>query len=300
MSLYLIDPGFLSSNFDIEVADPSLNGKKADSLVNEFRLPREDFDRLFFSRYGISYISDYFSSNQMDFRVVTHPCETDTCFEKAELLGDWNPLNVIKALYFEHSKDRSLYAMVIPETGCFINKARVKEILHLEGEGSVQKATQLPKHMSFGTCSPFIAAEDLKVNGGSVGKIIFDSQTLDLKKREKVLDDFSFGLDHRMSLQMNYYHCFEMLREIYPGVIDQKEILNLSFKEKLVRSNGRISITFEFNSLDFRTAQFINSIHGYGEVSILNDYVDELDDKSLPRRKPSYVGARNRFRETSG
>ncbi len=86
--------------------------------------------------------------------------------------------------------------------------------------------------------------------------------------------------------------------EQYPGVIDQEEILNLSFKEKLVRSNGRISITFEFNSLDFRTAQFINSIHGYGEVSILNDYVDELDDKSLPRRKPSYAGTRNRIRET--
>jgi hypothetical protein len=75
--------------------------------------------------------------------------------------------------------------------------------------------------------------------------------------------------------------------------------LNLSFKEELVRSNGRISISFEFNSLDFRTARFINSIHGYGEVSILNDHVDELDDKSLPRRKPSYAGTRNRFRETS-
>ena len=302
MSLYFIEtkpPFFKTIDSDIEVADPSLNGEKAHSLVNEFRLPLEDFDHLFFSRYGIDYISEYFSSNQINFCVVTHPYETDTCFEKAELLGDWNPLNVIKALYFEYSKDQSLYAMVIPETGCFINRARVKEILCLEGEGYLQKATQLPKHMSFGTCSPFIAMEDLKVNGGRVEKIIFDSQTLDLKKREEGLDDFSFSLDHRMSVQMNYYHCFQMLKEVYPEVIDQKEILNLSFKEKLVRNNGRISITFEFNSLDFRTAQFINSIHGYGEVSILNDYVDELDDKSLPRRRSSFVGTRTRFRETS-
>jgi hypothetical protein len=301
MSLYFIDAKKSLSetvDFDIEVTDPSLNGEEVHSLINEFGLPRKDFDRLFFSRYGIDYISDYFSSNQINFRVVTHPYETDTCFEKAELLGDWNPLNVIKALYFEYSKDQSLYAMVIPETGCFINRARVKEILNLEGEGYLRKATQLPKHMSFGTCSPFISKGDLKINGGRVEKIVFDSQTLGLKKGEGVLDDFSFGLDHRMSVQMNYYHCFQMLKEIYPGVIDQAEILNLSFKEKLVRNNGRISITFEFNSLDFRTTQFINSIHGYGEVSILNDYVDELDDRSLPRRRSSFVGTRARFRDT--
>jgi len=295
MSLYFIDSVFAASNFDIEVTDPSLNEGKAHSLLDEFRLPRDEFNGLFFSRYGIDYISDYFLSNQMKFCVVTHPDETDTCFEKAELLGDWNPLNVIKALYFEYSKDQSLYAMVVPETGCFINRARVKEVLNLEGEGYLRKATQLPKHMSFGTCSPFIATEDLRVNGGKVEKIIFDAKTLELKKGKEELDDFSFGLNHRMSVQMNYYHCFQMLKKIYPDVIDQKEILNLSFKEKLVRNKGRISITFEFNSLDFRTAQFINSIHGYGEVSILNDYVDELDDKDLPRRKSSFIGTRGRF-----
>ena len=79
---------------------------------------------------------------------------------------------------------------------------------------------------------------------------------------------------------MNYYHCYNMLMKIYPAVVAEEEILNLSFKEKLIRNNGKINIAYEFHSLNYRTARFINSIHGYGDVSIINDYIDELD---LPR-----------------
>ncbi len=283
MSIYHIDnklPSLADSNLDIETKDPSLNGQMAGSLLNEFNLNLNDFNRLFFLRYKIDYISKYLSSKNLEFRVLTHPCETNTCFEKAELLGSWDPLNVIKALYFEYSAANSLYAIVIPETGCFINRARLKDVLNLTGDGFFKKANVLPQYMSFGTCSPFITKEDLKINGGRIEKIIFDSETLHVKKDDKTLDDFSFGLDHRISVQMNYYHCYKMLKKIYPDIVEEKEILNLSFKEKLIRNNGKINITYEFNSLNFRTARFINSIHGYGDVSIINDYIDELD---LPR-----------------
>lgn len=264
----------------IENNDPSLNGEMACSFLNEFKVNVEDFSRFFLSKYEMDYVARHCYLNHLDLRVVTHPSETNTCFEKAELLGSWDPLSVIKALYFEYSIDHALYAVVIPETGCFINRARLKELLNLPGDGFLKKANVLPRYMSFGTCSPFIAEKDLKVNGGEVERIIFDSEALEVKKEEGGLDDFSFGLDHRMSLQMNYNCCFEMLRGIYPDIVVDRKVLNLCFNEKLVRNNGKVNISYEFQSLNYRTAKFINSIHGYGDVTIINDYIDELN---LPR-----------------
>jgi hypothetical protein len=280
MSLYYLDvhaEHFAENSLELEKKDPSLNGQCADSLRHEFRVNKEDLDRLFLSQYGIDYVSRYFSSKKLPLRVATHPHKTNTCFEKAELLGAWNPLNVIKALYFEHSESNSLYAVVVPETGCFIDRANLRNILNISGDGFIRKAVSLPRHMSFGTCSPFISREDLKAKGGRVEKIFFDAETLASKKNDSTLDDFSFGLDHRMSIQMSYVECFKMLKKLYPDIVAEEKILGLSFKEKLSRINGKIHISYEFNSLNYRTTQFLNSIHGYGDVSIYNDYVDELD-----------------------
>jgi len=284
-------------SFDIESMDPSLNGYMAHSLEHQFELGENLLRKLFFDKYEIGYLCDYTASASVTFRVVTHPYETDTCFEKAELLGSWNPLNVIKALYLEDPSNNSLYGAVIPETGCFLNRTRLRDLLDLPREHYLKKATTLPHYMSFGTCSPFISMIDLIENGGKVKKILFDSQTLKMKRKEKSLDDFSFGMDHRVSLQINYCDCYEILQHVYPEIITEREILSLSFKEKLVRKNGKINITFEFGSLDYNTSMFINSIHGYGEVSVLNDYLDELDDATLPTRKSSFVDSRQRYRE---
>jgi hypothetical protein len=284
MSLYYIDDQAASLEdcvFDIERSDPSLNGEMADSLLHEFRMNTREFNRVFLSRYEIDYIGKYFASKKLELRVLTHPRKTNTCFEKAELLGSWDPLNVIKALFFEYSLDDSLYAVVVPETGCFIDRTKLKEILGLPGHGFLKKASRLPGNMSFGTCSPFITADDLKIGGGRVEKILFDSETLAVKSSDMTLDDFSFGLDHRMSIQMNYTDCFHMLRERYPDNIEEEQILTLSFKGKLQRANGKINISYEFNSLNCRTAKFINGMHGYGDVCIFNDYIDELDLPSV-------------------
>lgn len=280
MSLYYVEDQAASlegSDLELEERDPSLNGQMADSLLHEYKMNTRDFSRVFLSRYEIDYIGKYFQKRKLELRVLTHPCKTNTCFEKAEMLGSWDPLNVIKALYFQYSVDNSLFAVVVPETGCFIDRTRLKDLLNLPAVGFLGKATALPLNMSFGTCSPFITKKDLKINGGKVTKILFDSETLMAKKKDNNLDDFSFGLDHRMSIQMGYYHCYRMLKKEYPDVIGEKEILNLSFREKLSRNNGRLHITYEFNSLNYRTAKFINSIHGNGDVTIFNDYIDELE-----------------------
>lgn len=277
MSIYIADNSARPvPDMDIESYDPSLNGKGSHSLAYQFALNRDDFNRLFLSDYGIEYIAEYFLSGMMDFRIVTHPRKTNTCFEKAELIA-CDPLNVIKALYFEDSMDGSLYAVIVPEIGCFIDRGSLEKLLRLPDDAFVKKAETLPLNMSFGTCSPFITDGDLRANGGKVRRIIFDAETLSLKKKDRTMDDFSFGLDHRMSIQMNYYHCYIMLKSKFPGMIGKGAILTLSFKEKLVRTNGKINISYQFHSLNYKTARFINGIHGYGDVTILNDYIDELD-----------------------
>ncbi len=270
-------PPLTAEDYDIEKQDPSLNGQSMQSLVKELQVNGENFRQLFLAKYGLGYIADYFEKSHDECRIVTHPKKTNTCYEKAELLGAWSPLNVIKALYFECRDTGALYAIVTPETGCFIDRSQVMSLLRLPRETVLKKASTLPEGMNFGTCSPFIIESDASFNGGRIKRILFDRETLVLKRHERTLDDFSYGTDHRFSIQMNYYDCYTMLKRKFRDLVSDEDILTLSFKELFVRNQGRIKITYEFNSLSYRISSFINSIHGNGDISIVDDHVDELD-----------------------
>ncbi len=280
MSIYYIDEDNknMMDSFDLEKDDPSLNGQNSSPLKSIYRINKSLFNHLFFSDYDLEYIADYFHANNKEFRVVSYPYKTNTCYEKGIILDGWNPLNIIKALYVERSRDQFLFAVVIPETGCFLDKKQLKEKVDTSDGGYLFMAKDLPKNMTYGTCSPFILSEDLMQNGGRVKKIIFDTETLIMKKHDNTLDDFSFGVNHRLSVQMNYYQCYKMLKQKYGNaIVTNEEILTLAFKQKLIRKNGKIKINYEFNTINYRTANFINSIHGYGDVSVENDHVEELD-----------------------
>ncbi len=264
-------------DYDIEKNDPSLNGKCLPSFAKELQVNGEEFRKLFLSKWGLEYIADHFEKSHGECSIVTHPKKTNTCYEKAELLGEWSPLNVIKALYFECPDTGALYAIVTPETGCFIDRSQIISALRLPQETHLKKASTLPNGMSFGTCSPFILDSDASINGGRIQKILFDRETLVLKRHERTLDDFSYGTDHRFSIQMNYYDCYDMLKRKFMDLISDEDLLTLMFRESFVRNQGRIKITYEFNSLSYRISSFINSIHGNGNISIVDDHVDELD-----------------------
>ncbi len=295
MSVYTLSGNcnFETEAFDYNSDDPSLNGAGEHSCKVSYNMDKKAFNDLFFREYDIEYITHYFDQKQIPLRVVTHPRKTITCYEKAHLLDSSDPLNVIKALYFENPRDKSLFAIVIPETGCFVDRKHLAGELDMDQEFPLAKAKELPKNMSYGTCSPFITEKDLVENGGAVRAIIFDTETLIAKKTESTLDDFSFGLDHRFSVQMNYYHCFQMLKKKFSELVFYREILRLSFKEKMVRKKGHISIDYKFSSLNYRTAKFINSIHGYGDVSIVNDFSNELDLPDVLTTVPFASGKNN-------
>lgn len=280
MSLFYIDDlaPEISSDFEIEKDDPSLNSSRQGALKNAFYVDKEQFKQIFFNSYGIGYLADYFSNNRKEFRVVSYPEITHTCYEKVQILGGtWNPLNIVKALYLRKSTDGSLVTVVVPETGCFIDRALVAKRFGLGRGEYFEKARELPDNMTFGTCSPFVVESDLAGSGGGVSKIVFDTETLIMKKHDNTMDDFSFGTDHRFSVQMNYYQCYRMLKRMYPHHVIDEEIMTLSFKQKLIRKNGRIKVNYDFNTINYRTANFINSIHGNGDITIVNDHVDELD-----------------------
>ena len=267
---------FEIDQFDIERDDRSLNDEKSSALRHQYNLDSVGMNHLFLSAYDLEYVADHFARNKRPLRVISYPKPSNTCYEKASLLMGWNPLNVVKAFYLQSVPDGGLYGVIVPETGCFLDRNWVHQQLGLPADVQLVRAKELPRQMSFGTCSPFIKPEDLWENGGPVKKIIFDKETLVSKRHEAHFDDFSFGLDHHFSIQMNYYHCFKMLRERYRDVVLDREVLRLAFNERLVRKKGRIKIDYEFKSLNYRTACFINNIHGYGDVTVVNDHIDEL------------------------
>ncbi len=267
-------------------SDPSWT-EGAPSLANTVDLDRETFRRRFLTEHALDYIADYFAKPGTGCRVVTHPSETVTCYEKAQLLGDFSPLRVVKTLYFEHPDTAGLWGIVVPETGCFLDRASIQKLLDTIEKPRV--ATRLPAGMSVGTCSPFVTDQHLSHDAGvRVERLVFDSETLVMKRHERSIDDFSFVEDKRLSLQMNYFDCFDMLRQRHPELVVDREVLTTSFKETFVRRKGRLTITYDIASISYRMASVMHAMHADGDVSVTNDYVDELDLPEFPafRRRP--------------
>lgn len=259
----------------------------APSLARNVPLTQDAFDRLFLHPLGLGYVGHYVRRLGCGLRVVSHPRPTNTCFEKAEMLGAWRSLDVIKALYFQHVETGALYAAVVPETGCFLHRPALAKAFGIGEPSLLRKASALPTNMEPGTCSPFIMPSDRSGHGGLVEKILFDSETLVAKQNPDQLDDFSFGRDHRWSIQMSYHHCYRMLAELYPEHVASAELLPLQFTEVFARKQGKLKISYDFASISYRIATFIADIHGSGEITVSNDHVDELELPTFfkPRRR---------------
>ena len=132
--------------------------------------------------------------------------------------------------------------------------------------------------MEYGTCSPFVRPLDLTYCGGRLRHIIFDDMSLRAKAKDNPFDDFSIGLNHCVSLQMNYFDCFRVMQDLLgTDVVISLPVMDLVFKEKLVRKNGRLRIDYDFKSLDFNTANFLNNHHGNQELSLIKTHVNQVE-----------------------
>jgi hypothetical protein len=280
MTIYRLSakPTIDLATFRMSEEDTSLGSTRASSLAHVVDVSPAQLTTLFFEAYGLSYVVEYFVSRHLPLRVVTHPRETNTCFEKAELLGhDWSPLNVIRAVYLQDTQTAALYAAIVPETGCFLDRNRVRQVLGGESElGALEVSPVLPRNMILGTCSPFVEEEDVRSASNPVTAIVFDSETLFEKKHDDTLDDFSLGKDRRMSVQMNYYHCFKMLKHVYGSVVRSEEIMGVKCTERLVRARGRLRLTYDVDTASYRIAKRFDEISRSVSLSISNDHIDEV------------------------
>lgn len=217
--------------FDLYRDDPTLNGRGASAFAATYELDVESFKKLFLSIYSLDYIAHFFHEKQYECRVMSFPQKTNTCTEKLSLLPGWYSNSIIKALYFESSSDGSLCAAITPEFGRHVNIKNLQKELNFSKGDSLIRSTCLPQNMIYGTCSPFITEADLITHGGAVRHIVFDDESLSRKQSEGGLDDFSFGLDHKLSIQMNYYDCYCMLKERYQDVVKSRNVSTTSFKQ---------------------------------------------------------------------
>jgi prolyl-tRNA editing enzyme YbaK/EbsC (Cys-tRNA(Pro) deacylase) len=177
------------------------------------------------------YVLDYFSRAGKEIQGFEYEKATNTCFEKADLLG-WNPEQVVKAVYLYDNKGK-FYGFISPELSTdsknplkFDNQL-IKKMFNGDRKKSKSlmdlKNKSFPLGMERGTCTPFILDHYFHGDGftGSLDKIfVYEGSELNGKKA-----DISLGGEgeffHRISAHLNYEDIYECLNWKFPGKIEK-------------------------------------------------------------------------------
>jgi hypothetical protein len=145
-------------------------------------------------------------------KAIKHEVATDTCFEKADLLG-WDFERIVKAVFF-HKKDIS-YGLIFPELGerdfpSHITKEIISEVFNItKTQAKKFKNSYCPNGMEYGTCTPFILEDSFEK--GLERIFIYDYPELNNK-----LVDISIGGEgeeaHKISLHLKYEDIYKILK----------------------------------------------------------------------------------------
>lgn len=163
---------------------------------------------------GQDYVAGLSEKLGIDIKAFRHDIETDTCFEKAKLLG-WNPEQVVKTIFF--SREPDVYGFVFPELGkdspIRVNtKEILPEILGISNKQAKDfKNSYCPYGMEFGTCTPFVLEDSFeRTNMGRLLRKIFFHEMLD-----DFLSDISIGgigeEARKTSLHLKYSDIYNVL-----------------------------------------------------------------------------------------
>jgi len=166
-----------------------------------------------------SYVLEAAEVLGLDLTGVRFDNATDTCFEKAELLG-WDPERVVRAVFVH--QDGDLYGFISPELGQdrkpqYVNlKTILPELLGISKSQSRKFRKQYcPDGMEYGTCTPFV------LDGSFEEGRLHDDQTLrklfvhDILSLDEQIVDISSGghgeMAHRNSLHLPYKGIHDIL-----------------------------------------------------------------------------------------
>lgn len=174
------------------------------------------------------YVAEAAKSLGIDVRAVRHPNATDTCYEKAELIG-WPAERIVKAMFFR--RDRELYGFVFPELGTRESPQKIDPrvvIPKVTGEeiaGAVYRNGHIPYGMEKGTCTPFLLEgtfSGIEEMFGIDFKKVF---VHDIPRLNDALVDISIGgegdLAHKVSLHLPYSGIYSILRDRFPEWVER-------------------------------------------------------------------------------
>jgi len=174
---------------------------------------------------GQFYVAELSEKLGIEIKAVKHEIATNTCFEKADLLG-WEPERIVKAIFFH--RDDDVYGFVFPELGkeCPL-KIDIKEVLPRvinisRKQAKSFKNSYCPEGMEYGTCTPFVFEDEFNKANGLEKIFIHDIPEINQK-----LIDISIGgfgeRAHKTSLHLNYEGIYQ--------------ILNYKFGDAIIKTN---------------------------------------------------------------
>ncbi|MCL5018197.1 MAG: hypothetical protein M1416_00305 [Candidatus Pacearchaeota archaeon] len=163
------------------------------------------------------YVAELSEKFGIEIRAVRHDVATDTCFEKAELLG-WPADRIVKAIFVH--KDEDFYGFVFPELGKESPRhLDIKETLPKVIDVSKKQAKDFrnsycPDGMEYGTCTPFVLEDSFSERKIKKLRKIFIHE---MNYQESSLADISIGgfgeNAHKTSLHIGYSDIYKILKE---------------------------------------------------------------------------------------
>lgn len=173
---------------------------------------------------GQEYVSSVAGELGIDVRAVWHEAMTDTCFEKAEILG-WDSRRVVKAVFLH--KDREMYGFVFPELGAekplsVSAKDVLPSLLGISGKQAKKYRNSVcPEGMEFGTCTPFVPEDAF--NQGLSRLYIHNFSDI-----EDQVVDISIGGSgegaHKTSLHLPYEGIYDILERRFGDRVQKAEL----------------------------------------------------------------------------
>ena len=165
------------------------------------------------SHLGQQYIKHLSKELSIETKLVSHQRATNTCYQKAELLG-WQPNRIVKAIYA--AVDEDICSFVFPELGKKLTEDDVKRFYAQAGAETEEYYLQIskwyiPQSMEMGTCTPFIPESDIKI----IDYIFIQ----DLPELDEQIVDVSIGgkgkQAHKTSMHLPYSGIYQILKAQY-------------------------------------------------------------------------------------
>ncbi|MCK4647740.1 hypothetical protein KAT24_02315 [Candidatus Pacearchaeota archaeon] len=180
-----------------------------------------------------SYVTKIASELNVDVKAVHHDIVTNTCFEKADLLG-WSPEKVVKAVFFRRGAE--LYGFIFPELGVFdrslhLDKKTLAEVLgYTKKQVKKFNNSYCPIGMEYGTCTPFLfesSFDGAEMAFGTDLKRVFVNE---IPRLDDEIVDISIGgngeLAHKISLHLPYSAIYGILNRKFGERVQRTHLFN--------------------------------------------------------------------------